>query len=528
MYEPEQFEELWEDWASREELNYILEKKSSGAASRKYLKKGYTHFDLRFWFPEGKEAIKKILKNKLRVYHGKHKRDEWWAFSPFLKILIKTPRYKYQENYNQYDLETKIRPICFASHLDSLIYSFYAYVLTKKYENYIANHGFSECPIAYRSNLDGKSNIQFSKEVFNEIRTRKTCSAIALDIKGYFDNIDHLILKEKWTKVIGEALPEDQYKIFKSLTRYSYIAKSSILKKYNVDLKKLESLPTTLLDLVPGVQDYEKFQRLRDDRLIVTNAKPNKKTERHCGIPQGSGMSSVLSNIYLIDFDKELNEKSKMEGFYYRRYCDDILIVCDSERAEELQKYTIDKIRSEYFLEIQDRKVELTDFKANSKGVIRAFNKKKQLKLGVLITDASSEKFFYKPLQYLGFEFDGQNIFIRSSSLSRYFRKMKGRIIKTVVMAYSKRGKGDRIWMRQIFDRYTHLGKNNFLTYAYKAASSEYENSKGELKQGMNSASIKRQIGRHMNILYKTLENKNNQRYMLKLSKGKTKAKKLI
>lgn len=441
MFKEEEFEEYWKGWSEQEEANYKVVKNKSGKDSKKYLKKGYTHFDLRFWFPERKDELKTLLKNGLRFYNNKHQTEEWWPFSPFLKILLKTPRYKYQQAEGHYDLETKIRPICFASHIDGLIFGFYAYALNKKYEIYIAQEGFSECPLAYRSNLDGKCNIQFSKEVFNEIKQRRNCSAIALDIKGYFDHIDHKKLKEKWIKVIGEKLPPDQFKLYKALTEYSYVSKNSILRKYDVDLKKLAHPPSTLLDLIPGKKDYEKYQRLRDDRLIVTNNKPDKKTGRLFGIPQGSGMSALLSNIYLIDFDKDLNERAKNEGFFYRRYCDDILIVCESDKAKTLQNEIIEKIQDEYHLEIQDKKVELTEFRPNSKGIIRAFNKKKQLKAGLPNTDANNESLFYKPLQYLGFEYNGQNIYIRSSSLSRYFRKMKGRIIKTVVMAYSDNGK---------------------------------------------------------------------------------------
>jgi len=528
MFKEEEFEEYWKGWSEQEEANYKIVKNKSGKDSKKYLKKGYTHFDLRFWFPERKDEIKDILKRGLRFYNKKHKREEWWPFSPFLKILLKTPRYKYQQSEGHYDLETKIRPICFASHIDGLIFGFYAYAITRKYEAYIEKEGFSDCPLAYRSNLDGKCNIQFSKEVFEEIKSRGKCSAIALDIKGYFDHIDHLKLKEKWITVIGEKLPPDQFKLYKALTEYSYVSKNSILKKYNIDLKKLSYPPSTLLDLIPGNKDFEKFTKLRDDRLIVTNNKPDKDTGRLFGIPQGSGMSALLSNIFLIDFDKDLNEKAKEEGFFYRRYCDDILIVCDSDKAESLQKEIIEKIDKEYHLEIQDKKVELTEFRPNSQGVIRAFNKKKQVKTGLTSTDANNEKLFYKSLQYLGFEYNGQDIYIRSSSLSRYFRKMTGRVIKTVVMAYSDNGKDKKIWKRQIFERYSHLGNRNFLTYAYNASKDFYTNSRKDKKEGMNSPTIRRQLSRHISILEKTLSSKNNQRFLYKEYKGKAKIRKSI
>ncbi|WP_159638199.1 reverse transcriptase/maturase family protein [Sphingobacterium composti Ten et al. 2007 non Yoo et al. 2007] len=531
MLTEEEFEDYWNGWSEQELSNYKTIKNNSGKEARKYLKKGYLHFDNRFWFPERSEELKIILKNGLRFYNKNHKKHESWAFSPFLKILIQTPRYKYQQEEGHYDLETKIRPICFASHIDSLIYGFYSYFLTKKYESYIDKVGFGNCPLAYRSNLDGKCNIQFAKEVFDEIKHRGNCSAIALDIKGYFDHIDHEILKEKWIKVIGRKLPEDQFKLYKSLTEYSYVSKNSVLKKYQVDLKKLKKENKnfeTFLELIPGNKNYHKFEQLRTDRLIVKNNKRNKASNRKVGIPQGSSMSALLSNIYLLDFDKDLYEKSIKEGFFYRRYCDDILIVCDSHIAERLQNEIIQKISDEYHLEIQNRKVEFTEFRPNSNGEIRAFNKKRQIKSGVTITNSANEKLFYKSLQYLGFEFNGQNIFIRSSSLSRYFRKMKSRIVKTVVMAYGRSGKDNKIWKQQIFERYSHLGKRNFITYAFNASNEYYINSNKKQKDGLNSPSIRKQLSRHFIVLQNTLRSKNDQRYEYKSSQGKMKSPKTI
>lgn len=527
MFTREEFENYWQSWSLIEEANYSHTKDSQGTSKRVYLKKGYTHFDHRFWFPERKEEIKRILKNGLRVA-GTKGSTRWWSFAPFLKILLKTPRFKDQGSDEGYDLETKIRPISFASHIDSLIFGFYSFALTKVYEKYLTAHGFGDCVLAYRSDLNGKCNIQFSKEVFDEVKRRQNCTAIALDIKGYFDHIDHIILKEKWAKVLGEKLPDDQYKIYKALTQYSYVSKSSILKKYGIIYKKLKKSPQTLLELIPGSKDYEKFDRLRQDKLIVTNNKVNKTTKRMAGIPQGTGMSALLSNIYLIDFDQDLYQKSIEEGFLYRRYCDDIIVVCDSDKALELQKFIIQKIQTECLLTIQDKKVELTEFAKNSAGNVRAFNKKKMIEAGIQWPTEDQERYFYKSLQYLGFEFNGQDIFIRSSSLSRYYRKMKGRIVKTVIMAYNPDSKSDRIWKEQLFHRYTHLGKRNFLKYAYNASKAEYTNSAGEIKEGMDSPAIRKQLRRHFDILMRTLATKNNQRYLAKKLKGKPVDKKLI
>jgi len=238
------------------------------------------------------------------------------------------------------------------------------------------------------------------------------------------------------------------------------------------------------------------------------------------GIPQGTAMSALLSNIYLCDYDEYMNAKAENEGFMYRRYCDDILIVCDSDKAEALQKIAFEKIIHDCLLEIQPKKVELTLFEPNSKGIIRAFNKKKLKEKAISHTDSSNEKYFYKSLQYLGFEFNGQDIFIRSSSLSRYFMRLKARIVKTISMAYSDKSTSNKIFKEQLFHRYTHLGKRNFLKYAYNASKKSYQNAGGESKEGMDSIAIRKQVSRHFDHLTKALNKKNEQRFNWKGSKA--------
>ena len=86
-------------------------------------------------------------------------------------------------------------------------------------------------------------------------------------------------------------------------------------------------------------------------------------------------------------------------------------------------------------------------------------------------------------------------------------------------MAYSNKSKSDKIWKEQLFHRYTHLGKRNFIKYAYNASKDFYTNSKGEIKEGMNSLAIKKQVRRHFSILMKILEDKNMHRFLWKMKK---------
>lgn len=473
LYTPE----IWERYVSRTEDSFKL--------------KTYPHLDPYFDFPKDKDKLRRLVCSEKNV--SEH------PFLPFLKILIKTPRYRYQDKDDCYCLETKIRPISFASHFDTYIYGFYSFAINELYQDYIKRRKFDTSVLAYRNDLEGKCNIQFAKEVFDIIRSVGQCSAIALDISGYFDSIDHSILKEKWCKIIDhKELPADQYKIYRSLTKYCYINKNSLLRHFNISLKlkkRRKERWITLLDLVPdeisGSTFNDKIELLRKKKLLVTNKTQKKDgTFQKKGIPQGTSMSALLSNIYLIDFDEDLNDLAKNQGFFYRRYCDDLMIICKSDKVDEIKNTLCEELSQKYLLKINEKKTEIIDFKIDNKGKPRSFNHL-----------APNQGDNYKNLQYLGFEFNGQKVCIRPSSLSRYFRKMKRRITKTVLMAYSSKSKSQRIFKQQLFHRYSHLGNRNFLSYAINASKKFYTNSEGIAKEGFDSPTIKRQVSAHFSIL---------------------------
>jgi RNA-directed DNA polymerase len=504
-------EELWNEWVEKESQNYKLTKqKETGKLVPKYLKKGYLHLDDKFWFPERKDELKALLKNPKLITSR--------SFFPFIKIILKTPRFKYNETTDLTEVDFKPRPICFASHTDSLIYSFYSHILTKEYENYIVAKKIDSCVLAYRTDLN-MCNIDFANEVFTYIKNKGECVVIALDVKGFFDNLNHKIIQDNWAVIIGAnkptELPEDQYHIFKTLTKYNYINKTALLKGLQINLDRLKPKPNSILDIINEKGDKEKFKWLRNRNIIVTN-------QNKYGIPQGSPMSALLSNIYMIDYDSEMLQLAEEKEGLYRRYCDDILFVCHINDVEDIKDRLYKRIE-DIKLIIQPKKEEVILFKTNSEGQIRSFDYKKIKEHPNAIIENTNETTFYKRLQYLGFEFNGQDIFIRPSSLSRYFRKMKARVTKTVKMAYSPRSKGKKIFKKKLIHRYTHVGKRNFISYAINAASKSYFNSKGEEKKGMDSLSIKKQISRHFDILMKDLEKKNIDRAKYKLSVRKLK-----
>jgi len=232
-----------------------------------YLSKRHPHLD----FPLSFENTKKYVTDVSKI--AKH------SFYPFMSYEKKTRRYKGK----LVNPSNKIRPIKYASHLDGHIYSYYAFQLKDHYERRIYKFELDEVVIGYRS---GKgSNIHLAKQVFVEIKTRRDCIAIAVDISDFYGHIDHLNLKNEWCQVLNvDKLPTDHFSIFKSLTKWTSVDRKKLSIYLNYPLKKL---PLSL------VRNAKQFRKIRDeDHNKPNDEKIFEKNLKSCGIPQGSPLSS--------------------------------------------------------------------------------------------------------------------------------------------------------------------------------------------------------------------------------------------
>jgi RNA-directed DNA polymerase len=89
-------------------------------------------------------------------------------------------------------------------------------------------------------------------------------------------------------------------------------------------------------------------QYLRAGVLVGEQLQPTET-----GVPQGSPLSPLLSNVMLDDLDKELERR----GHRFARYCDDFLIVVKSPRAGERVKASLTRFLQHHLkLEINETK----------------------------------------------------------------------------------------------------------------------------------------------------------------------------
>lgn len=393
--------------------------------------KFYTHFDSKKHFQDYVRCVKNVNWVK---HHG---------FFPFIHFVLKFNKYARNEK-GEKKLKVKKRDLYYAAHIDRFIYQYYGNRLNEKYNQYVKLHGINNASIAYRNCKPGKSNIHFAKEVFEFIVKSKTAYIFIADFSNFFDSLNHEYLKRQLLKVNKECRLDDaDYAIFKNLTHFTYIEESDI-EKYKCNLKR---------DM-RGLEKYfetKEFQRFKSKYL--------KKHAEDYGIPQGTSISAVYANVYMVDFDKKLNDFVTSRSGIYRRYCDDIIIVVPMTKRD-----------------IEDRQYE-----AINRFIFETQNSIPNLNLNVDKTEQfcflnehiegiTSDK---RNIDYLGFSFDGKIVKIREKSLFKFYCRAYKKVKK---IKNAKDAKGVIAGKKAVYQAYTHLGSHmysrkhgNFISYAYKS-----------------------------------------------------------
>ena len=85
------------------------------------------------------------------------------SFYPFISYTIQFKKYSETiDDDTQHHWKFKKRPIKYASHIDRCIYQWYSFNLNNRYNQYCLDNDLNYSAIAYRTNLKGKTNIEFS------------------------------------------------------------------------------------------------------------------------------------------------------------------------------------------------------------------------------------------------------------------------------------------------------------------------------------------------------------------------------
>ena len=163
------------------------------------------------------------------------------------------------------------------------------------------------------------------------------------------------------------------------------------------------------------------------------------------GIVQGSSVSGVLSNIYMLDVDKKVNELLSEYNYLYRRYCDDfILIIRDID--DITYNDLINKIKdiiTENKLELKDNKIQEYKYDNGSINGTKNF------------------------IQFLGFEIHNNcDVKIRQSTMDRQIHKILR--LKRDYKNNLVKGKILKEELREVYRNKNYIKLENVRTKNYK------------------------------------------------------------
>ena len=397
----------------------------------RHSRKAYAHFDYRTDI-----SVKRayITDSHNVAHHG---------FYPFIHYEMVMYRYRKGRRTK------KTRDICYAAHIDRCIFQYYGFILNELYNKRIRIDGIENVAVAYRTDLH-QTNIEFSKRAFDYINALKSAYVMIGDFTHFFDNLDHQYLKRQWCSLLGdEQLPEDHYNVFKHVTAYS-----------KWELKDLL--------LINGLEDTRAGRRALNRKSRVLTKEEYRKYRSHIskhiepyGIPQGSPISSVLANVYMLEVDKRINNLVTSHSGMYMRYSDDFIIVLpEAEESEiksifdEVQRLINDAPR----LLLEPNKTQYFRVSEHTvKNCGKTFHDE---------ADESKKDF----IDFLGFRFNGKEVRIRPKTITKYYYRMY-RKAKTVAKVGGYTPDGKHISCKELYSLYSERGARgrNFLSYVYKA-----------------------------------------------------------
>ena len=298
------------------------------------------------------------------------------------------------------------------------------------------------------------------------------------------------VLKKNWAKIMGvKLLQPDHYRVYRSVTNFSYVDEGAIIQhfkdRFEVNPRKHGFDGRTKGINKKRICDYPELRALHEGEN--KNLIKNQSALKISGVAQGTAISGMLSNIFMIEFDLFMKEKIESLGGCYRRYSDDIFICAEKIDFEEMEKLVANTIKDKCgdSIKLNPDKTELRVYECiNGIGSIKD-------KEGVPAK-----------VQYLGFHFDGQRVHIRTSSMS----KDRGKTIQTIrKYKDTESGINSRLVYKKrsprIISKYDNEGQKGFAYYAIRSKKVHNDSASiGRQFLKKNDAFIKASIAREKEI----------------------------
>jgi len=458
--------------------------------------KGYTHFDKRSNLEQNMKYVS--CPDNVKNHH----------FMPLIHFNDISKKFDASKPKK---FKQKVRPLYYSAHIDRSIYVFYANILNEKYNKRIRDCGIDDAVIAYRTNLNKKSSIDFALMAFAEMKKLKDCYVMIGDFTSFFDELDHKILKYKIKDLLGvESLSEDWLKVFNQITKYQYVElgtliylhcrKEGYLKdlfkqkwvkgKYHSFLAcpmidyKVENKLTDESDNISLLEDrincrcidkenniwrkgacvntkcYKSFNKISKISISDINKlqkvhkliKQYNHKERKRGIPQGTAISAILANIYMLDFDRQVNSSVESLGGKYMRYSDDFIVIipkCSDLKSvlSELYK-NINRVK----LEVKDEKTQIYEFDINS------IKKVKDITSEYVKVQKKDKNM----IEYLGLAYDGNMVAIKEATKFKFLRRASRKLRGIEKQRRMVQNEGD-IGTRNFILNYTKKGSKGYV-----------------------------------------------------------------
>ena len=112
-------------------------------------------------------------------------------------------------------------------------------------------------------------------------------------------------------------MPDDHFAVYKAVTSFSEVDRYKAFNKFRIPLNSRPPRNRTRICTPRQFREKVAGKLTRQNSGLV----------KGIGIPQGSPLSPLLSNMYMANFDLAMQKWAESVGGMYWRYCDDILVV---------------------------------------------------------------------------------------------------------------------------------------------------------------------------------------------------------